>query len=150
MGRELLQVDYEEAIFLWRVDKKDFLLWLAASSFTLSLGIEVGVLIGVRLSTTFLYNVLGDPEASVLFVILNFVDFFIISGLNTRCTNTTRFLIIRLLSVRRACHLFLLSTSPLILIWVSSKRMLTLTGTSQSYRSYFITVGTVLESNFAC
>jgi sulfate transporter 4 len=40
-------VDYEEAMFLWRVEKKDFLLWLAASIFTLFLGIEVGVLIGV-------------------------------------------------------------------------------------------------------
>jgi len=29
------------------VEKKDFLLWLAASIFTLFLGIEVGVLIGV-------------------------------------------------------------------------------------------------------
>lgn len=42
-----LQVDYEEAIFLWRVDKKDFLLWTITSISTLFLGIEIGVLIGV-------------------------------------------------------------------------------------------------------
>ncbi len=46
-GDSCFQVDYEEAMFLWRVEKKDFLLWLAASIFTLFLGIEVGVLIGV-------------------------------------------------------------------------------------------------------
>lgn len=49
VDEKMLQVDYNEAIFLWGVDKKDFLLWLAASSFTLFFGIEVGVLIGVRL-----------------------------------------------------------------------------------------------------
>jgi MFS superfamily sulfate permease-like transporter len=53
----MLQVDYDEAIFLWRVDKKDFLLWLAACFFTLFLGIEVGVLIGVRYPTRILYEV---------------------------------------------------------------------------------------------
>lgn len=42
-----LQVDYEEAIFLWHVDKKDFLLWTITSISTLFLGIEIGVLIGV-------------------------------------------------------------------------------------------------------
>lgn len=47
LAANFLQIDYDEAIFLWRVDKKDFLLWLAASLFTLFLGIEVGVLIGV-------------------------------------------------------------------------------------------------------
>lgn len=50
----ILQVDYDEAIFLWSVDKKDFLLWLAASIFTLFLGIEIGVLIGVSASSYFL------------------------------------------------------------------------------------------------
>ncbi|RYR60133.1 hypothetical protein Ahy_A04g017226 isoform D [Arachis hypogaea] len=40
-------VDYDEAIFLWRVDKKDFLLWTITSITTLFFGIEVGVLVGV-------------------------------------------------------------------------------------------------------
>ncbi|KAK6933246.1 STAS domain [Dillenia turbinata] len=40
-------VDYEEAIFLWRVDQKDFLLWLITGITTLFLGIEIGVLVGL-------------------------------------------------------------------------------------------------------
>ncbi|MBA0750554.1 hypothetical protein Gogos_001963, partial [Gossypium gossypioides] len=39
-------VDYEEAIFLWRVGKKDFLLWTITAITTLFFGIEIGVLIG--------------------------------------------------------------------------------------------------------
>ena len=50
-------MEYDEAIFLWRVDKKDFLLWLAAAFFTLFLGIEVGVLVGVSRFTKILYEV---------------------------------------------------------------------------------------------
>lgn len=42
-----LQVDYDEAIFLWCVDKKDFLLWAITCITTLFLGIEIGVLVGV-------------------------------------------------------------------------------------------------------
>ncbi|KAG0481718.1 hypothetical protein HPP92_012576 [Vanilla planifolia] len=41
-------VDYEEALFLWHVDKKDFLLWTISCIMTLFLGIEIGVLVGVR------------------------------------------------------------------------------------------------------
>ena len=43
----LFQVDYNEAIFLWGVDKKDFLLWTITCITTLFLGIEIGVLVGV-------------------------------------------------------------------------------------------------------
>lgn len=43
----IIQVDYDEAIFLWRVDKKDFLLWTITFITTLFLGIEIGVLVGV-------------------------------------------------------------------------------------------------------
>ncbi|PPR89393.1 hypothetical protein GOBAR_AA31292 [Gossypium barbadense] len=39
-------VDYEEAIFLWPVSKKDFLLWTITAITTLFFGIEIGVLIG--------------------------------------------------------------------------------------------------------
>ncbi|KAG0594280.1 hypothetical protein M758_UG063900 [Ceratodon purpureus] len=53
--------DYDEAIFFWRVDKKEFLLWLAASFFTLFLGIEVGVLIGVFLSLVVVFYESANP-----------------------------------------------------------------------------------------
>ncbi|CAK9858862.1 unnamed protein product [Sphagnum jensenii] len=59
-------VDYDEAIFLWSVDKKDFLLWLAASIFTLFLGIEIGVLIGVGLSLAFVIYESANPHMAVL------------------------------------------------------------------------------------
>lgn len=40
-------MDFDEAIFLWRVDKKDFLLWAITATTTLFFGIEIGVLVGV-------------------------------------------------------------------------------------------------------
>ncbi|KVI04970.1 STAS domain-containing protein [Cynara cardunculus var. scolymus] len=40
-------VDYEEAMFLWRVDKKDFFLWTVTSATTLFFGVEIGVLVGL-------------------------------------------------------------------------------------------------------
>ncbi|KFK23787.1 hypothetical protein AALP_AAs65865U000100 [Arabis alpina] len=40
-------VDYEGAIFLWCVDKRDFTLWTITSGTTLFFGIEIGVLIVV-------------------------------------------------------------------------------------------------------
>ena len=51
-------MDYDEAIFLWRVDKKDFLLWTITSITTLFLGIEIGVLVGVfiQISVPSLHN----------------------------------------------------------------------------------------------
>lgn len=48
------QVDYNEAIFLWHVDKKDFLLWAITSTMTLFLGIEIGVLVGVSTLSSYL------------------------------------------------------------------------------------------------
>ncbi|KAL4189067.1 hypothetical protein AMTRI_Chr08g163660 [Amborella trichopoda] len=65
---DIPQVDYEEAIFLWRVNKKDFLLWIITSITTLFLGIEIGVLVGVtvlgRLPGTTVYrNIRQYPEA---------------------------------------------------------------------------------------
>jgi MFS superfamily sulfate permease-like transporter len=44
------------------VDKKDFLLWLAASIFTLFLGIEIGVLVGVGLSLAFVIYESANPH----------------------------------------------------------------------------------------
>lgn len=59
-------VDYEEAIFLWRVDKKDFLLWTITSISTLFLGIEIGVLIGVGASLAFVIHESANPHIAVL------------------------------------------------------------------------------------
>jgi len=55
-----LQVDYDEAILLWRVDKKDFFLWAITFLATLFLGIEIGVLVGVSTYSSYMtlhYNI---------------------------------------------------------------------------------------------
>ncbi|CAI9092482.1 OLC1v1027735C1 [Oldenlandia corymbosa var. corymbosa] len=59
-------VDYDEAIFLWHVDKKDFLLWLITCISTLFLGIEIGVLIGVGVSLAFVIHESANPHVAVL------------------------------------------------------------------------------------
>ncbi|KAG8645121.1 hypothetical protein MANES_10G037500v8 [Manihot esculenta] len=59
-------VDYEEAFFLWRVDKKDFLLWTITSATTLFLGIEIGVLVGVGASIAFVISESANPHTAVL------------------------------------------------------------------------------------
>ncbi|PPD93422.1 hypothetical protein GOBAR_DD09619 [Gossypium barbadense] len=59
-------VDYEEAIFLWRVDKKDFLLWTITTTTTLFLGIEIGVLVGVGVSLAFVIHESANPHIAVL------------------------------------------------------------------------------------
>ncbi|XP_059456986.1 probable sulfate transporter 4.2 [Corylus avellana] len=59
-------VDYNEAIFLWRVDKKDFLLWTITCITTLFLGIEIGVLVGVGVSLAFVIYESANPHVAVL------------------------------------------------------------------------------------
>ncbi|KAI4351112.1 hypothetical protein L6164_005497 [Bauhinia variegata] len=59
-------VDYEEAIFLWGVDKKDFLLWTITATTTLFLGIEIGVLVGVGVSLAFVIHESANPHIAVL------------------------------------------------------------------------------------
>ncbi|XP_020086595.1 sulfate transporter 4.1, chloroplastic-like isoform X1 [Ananas comosus] len=59
-------VDYEEAAFLWRVDKKDFLLWTITCIITLFLGIEIGVLVGVSASLAFVIHESANPHIAVL------------------------------------------------------------------------------------
>ncbi|XP_009357656.2 probable sulfate transporter 4.2 isoform X3 [Pyrus x bretschneideri] len=59
-------VDYDEAIFLWGVDKKDFLLWTITATTTLFLGIEIGVLIGVGVSLAFVIHESANPHIAVL------------------------------------------------------------------------------------
>ncbi|KAJ8540348.1 hypothetical protein K7X08_030267 [Anisodus acutangulus] len=59
-------VDYDEAKFLWRVDKKDFLLWTITCMTTLLLGIEIGVLVGVGVSLAFVIHESANPHIAVL------------------------------------------------------------------------------------
>ncbi|XAR72053.1 hypothetical protein NMG60_11018550 [Bertholletia excelsa] len=59
-------VDYNEAIFLWRVDKKDFLLWILTSATTLFFSIEIGVLVGVGVSLAFVIHESANPHVAVL------------------------------------------------------------------------------------
>lgn len=59
-------VDYDEALFLWRVDKKDFLLWTITSITTLFFGIELGVLVGVGFSLAFVIHESANPHIAVL------------------------------------------------------------------------------------
>lgn len=59
-------VDYDEAIFLWRVDKRDFTLWIITSTTTLFFGIEIGVLVGVGFSLAFVIHESANPHIAVL------------------------------------------------------------------------------------
>ena len=59
-------IDYEEAIFLWRVDKKDFLLWVATSITMLFLGIKIGVLVGVGSSLACVIHESTNPHIAAL------------------------------------------------------------------------------------
>uniref|UniRef100_A0A8I6Y072 SLC26A/SulP transporter domain-containing protein n=1 Tax=Hordeum vulgare subsp. vulgare TaxID=112509 RepID=A0A8I6Y072_HORVV len=55
-------VDYEEAIFLWGIDKKDFFLWAMTFITTLTFGIEIGVLVGVGFSLAFVIHESANPH----------------------------------------------------------------------------------------
>ncbi|KZV44882.1 putative sulfate transporter 4.2-like [Dorcoceras hygrometricum] len=59
-------VDYGEAIFLWRVDKRDFLLWTITCAVTLFFGIEIGVLVGVGVSLAFVIHESANPHIAIL------------------------------------------------------------------------------------
>ncbi|KAK9126897.1 hypothetical protein Scep_015743 [Stephania cephalantha] len=59
-------VDYDEAIFLWRVNKKDFLLWTITAITTLFFGIEIGVIVGVGFSLAFVIHESANPHVAVL------------------------------------------------------------------------------------
>ncbi|GJN40342.1 hypothetical protein PR202_gb29547 [Eleusine coracana subsp. coracana] len=62
-------VDYEEAIFLWGIDKKDFFLWAITFITTLTFGIEIGVLVGVGFSLAFVIHESANPHIGKLFPI---------------------------------------------------------------------------------
>ncbi|KAF3790965.1 putative sulfate transporter 4-2 [Nymphaea thermarum] len=59
-------VDYDEAIFLWHTDQKDFLLWTITFLTTLFFGIEIGVLVGVGSSLAFVIHESANPHIAVL------------------------------------------------------------------------------------
>ncbi|KAL8159746.1 hypothetical protein V2J09_001283 [Rumex salicifolius] len=59
-------MDYEEAIRLWRIDKKDFVLWTITFLTTLFLSIEIGVLVGVGVSLAFVIHESANPHIAVL------------------------------------------------------------------------------------
>ncbi|XP_008788063.1 sulfate transporter 4.1, chloroplastic-like isoform X2 [Phoenix dactylifera] len=59
-------VDYEEALFLWRIDKKDFLLWTITFITTLIFGIEIGVIVGVGFSLAFVIHESANPHIALL------------------------------------------------------------------------------------
>jgi sulfate transporter 4 len=55
-------VDYDEAMFLWGIDKKDFFLWAMTFITTLIFGIEIGVLVGVGFSLAFVIHESANPH----------------------------------------------------------------------------------------
>jgi sulfate transporter 4 len=59
-------VDYDEAMFLWGIDKKDFFLWAMTFITTLIFGIEIGVLVGVGFSLAFVIHESANPHIAVL------------------------------------------------------------------------------------
>lgn len=59
-------VEHKEAFFLWRVDKRDFFLWMVTCITTLIFGIEIGVLIGVAFSLAFVIHESANPHMAVL------------------------------------------------------------------------------------
>lgn len=111
----LFQVDYEEAIFLWRIDKKDFLLWVITAIATLFLGIEIGVLIGVRI-----YNLIWTI---VLLFTWVFTDFLCAQIYYGNCFvlafNSNGFVVLTYLMLFDASFLF--SKSILKRMWFNVK-----------------------------
>lgn len=59
-------LDYDEAIFLWRVAKRDLLLWTITCLVTLFFGIEVGVPVGVGFSLAFVLYESANPHTAIL------------------------------------------------------------------------------------
>lgn len=56
----------QEAIFLYRVKKVDFVLWMAAFLGTLFLGVEIGIVMSVGISLVFVVYESAAPRTSVL------------------------------------------------------------------------------------
>ncbi len=59
-------IDFKEAVFLWKVDRRDFFLMLLTFVATLILGIEEGILVGVIASLTVVVYQSSRPYTAVL------------------------------------------------------------------------------------
>jgi len=59
-------IDYKEAIHLWKVDKRDFVMLMTTFFATLTLGIEEGILLGVVLSLAMVLYRSTYPHMAVL------------------------------------------------------------------------------------
>ena len=58
-------IDWKEARYLWRVDRKDFGLMLLTFAATLSLGIEQGILVGVIVSLIVVVHQSSKPHTAI-------------------------------------------------------------------------------------
>eukprot|EP01130_Rhizamoeba_saxonica_P014461 TRINITY_DN6324_c0_g1_i1.p1 TRINITY_DN6324_c0_g1~~TRINITY_DN6324_c0_g1_i1.p1 ORF type:complete len:508 (+),score=75.64 TRINITY_DN6324_c0_g1_i1:352-1875(+) len=58
--------DYQEIIFLWRVKKRDLIVWLSAFLGTLFLGIELGILISIAMSFFIVVVASSFPTISII------------------------------------------------------------------------------------
>jgi sulfate transporter 4 len=59
-------LDYEEAIYLWKVHRFDFMVWCVACFGTMFLGVEIGLAIAVGLSLLIVLYESAYPHTSVL------------------------------------------------------------------------------------
>jgi len=59
-------IDYEEAKYLWKVHKVDFLIWTSACVFTMFFGVEMGLAISVCMSLLMVIYESAVPPTSVL------------------------------------------------------------------------------------
>lgn len=58
-------IDYQEARYLWRVDRKDFGLMMLTAAATLSLGIEDGIVVGVIVSLIVIIHEISQPHTAI-------------------------------------------------------------------------------------
>jgi sulfate transporter 4 len=59
-------LDYEEAMYLWKVHKFDFLVWMVACTGTMFLGVEIGLGIAVMVSLLLVLYESAVPHTAVL------------------------------------------------------------------------------------
>jgi sulfate transporter 4 len=59
-------VDYPEFIYLWRVNKLDWLVWNFAFLFTIFLGVEIGIIVSVCVSLLLVIYKVAFPRITTL------------------------------------------------------------------------------------
>jgi len=59
-------IEWKEALFLWRVDRKDFALMMLTFAATLGLGIEEGILVGVIASLVVVIHQSTRPHTAIM------------------------------------------------------------------------------------